>query len=66
MELLCVVTPPALTPSPCSTRHANFETIKSLNTVDPAKVAEFELDPCGGQALETWEGIRIGRGNCTR
>jgi hypothetical protein len=40
--------------------------IQNLNTVDPMKILQFELDPCGSEFTETIRGAQIGRGNCSQ
>ena len=44
-----------------------MEILNQLNTVDPAVVLDFELDPCMSQVLEVYgpEDTTKGRGNCT-
>jgi hypothetical protein len=39
--------------------------LQQLNTVDQAKVLAFEYDPCGQEQLEVWQGLPVGRGNCS-
>lgn len=43
----------------CSTV-ADAETVYNLNTVDPAKVQQFELDPCGEELQTQWNGALHG------
>jgi hypothetical protein len=47
------------------TEHADEETIYHLNTVDPLEVQKFELDPCGSAEISQWNGLSVGRGNCS-
>lgn len=51
--------------TPVCTQHADVQTIKDLNTEDPAKIQQFELDPCGSELTEEWNGMTVGRGNCS-
>lgn len=51
--------------TPVCTQHATQEFIADLDTVDPAKITAFELDPCGTNEVETWNGMQVGRGNCS-
>lgn len=56
---------------PCSdvtavcTEHADEQTIADLNTVDPERVQEFELDPCGQNVPLLHHGLQFGHGNCS-
>ncbi len=52
--------------TPVCTKHASLALASELRTVDAAKVAAFELDPCSSGELELWRGFMIGRGNCTK
>jgi len=51
--------------TPVCTQHATQKIIAELDTVDPAKITAFELDPCGTRQTEVWNGRTIGRGNCS-
>ncbi len=53
--------------TPVCTVHADADMLVELNSVDPAVVAAFELDPCLSGKLELFEAEEImkGRGNCT-
>ncbi|KAA0152321.1 hypothetical protein FNF29_03887 [Cafeteria roenbergensis] len=51
--------------TPVCTQHATREIIAELDTVDPAKISAFELDPCGTNRLQTFNGVQTGRGNCS-
>lgn len=53
--------------TPVCSQHADVTTLDQLNTVDPAVVLTFELDPCMSTVMEQFEpeGLLKGRGNCT-
>jgi hypothetical protein len=51
--------------TPVCTQHATQDIIADLNTVDPAKITAFELDPCMTKQTEVWNGRVVGRGNCS-
>ena len=53
--------------TPVCTIHADSELLLELNSVDPAVIAAFELDPCMSGKLELFEeeDMLKGRGNCT-
>lgn len=51
--------------TPVCTQQATPEIVAQLNTVDPAKISAFELDPCGMEFLTPWRNMMVSRGNCT-
>ena len=55
--------------TPICTTIADAEMVEDLQTIDPGKVLDFELDPCQTNMLEVvppeWGKYSIGRGNCT-
>jgi len=53
--------------TPVCTVHADSDMLLELNSVDPAVIAAFELDPCMSGKLELFEeeDMLKGRGNCT-
>ena len=51
--------------TPVCTQRADLATTNDLATVDPAVVAQFELDPCGSELVFEWQGVYVGKGNCT-
>ena len=44
---------------------ATFDIETDLNTVDPARVQAFELDPCMENSLRMFNGAEVGQGNCS-
>ena len=51
--------------TPSCTQHATEGLIEELDTVDPLRIQEFELDPCGTKQLTRIGGEEVPRGNCT-
>ena len=51
-------------PAVC-TATATFDIVVDLNTVDPARVQDFELDPCGENHNLFYNGATVGKGNCS-
>ena len=51
--------------TPICTQQATPQIVQELNTVDPMRVAMFELDPCGMDKRTQWRNIEVGQGNCT-
>jgi len=47
------------------TATATFDIVEDLVTVDPQKIQDFELDPCGENNKEMHNGAFVGRGNCS-
>ena len=47
------------------TATATFDIVVDLNTVDPARVQDFELDPCGENHNLFYNGATVGKGNCS-
>ena len=48
----------------CAVR-ADAAIVTQLDTQDMAKVLAFEKDPCGTTKTNAWNGLLLGRGNCT-
>jgi len=51
--------------TPVCTATADAITVFHLDTVDAAKIQDFELDPCGQSILEEYNGALVGKGNCS-
>jgi len=51
--------------TPVCTTKAEERTVQELDTVDLVKIQAFELDPCGTYEYVQWDGLFVGRGNCT-
>ena len=56
--------------TPICTAMADAEMVEDLQTIDPQRVLDFELDPCRtnvqDDAPREWGKFKIGQGNCTK